>query len=303
MSQIISLEVVVEGTRIDRFLSENCVDISRSQIQKLILAGNVTVDGEVTTSSFKVRIGQKLVVEIPDPSPSDLVPEDIPIDIVYEDTDLLVVDKPAGMIVHPAPGHRSKTLANAVLSHCPDLRGIGNKIRPGIVHRLDKNTSGLIVVAKNHIAHTRLSYQFKNRQFKKSYLAMVHGKVSPLEATIDGPIGRDPRNRKRMSIVERGRDSTTEYKVLKNYGAYTLLNVRPITGRTHQIRVHMTSVGYPLVADELYGKAHKALARQFLHAQAIKFIHPSSKQMVEFNSELPQDLMGFVDYIQRERKL
>ena len=303
MSQIISLEVVVDGTRIDRFLSENCVDISRSQIQKLILAGNVTVDGDVTTSSSKVRVGQKLVVEIPDPSPSDLVPEDIPIDIVHEDSDLLVVNKAAGMIVHPAPGHRSQTLANAVLSHCPDLRGIGNKIRPGIVHRLDKNTSGLIVVAKNHIAHTRLSSQFKNRQFKKSYLAMVNGRVLPLEATINGPIGRDSRNRKRMSIVEGGRDSTTEYKVLKNYGKYTLLNVSPVTGRTHQIRVHMASVGYPLVGDELYGKAHKALARQFLHAQTINFIHPSTKQVVGFSSELPQDLREFVDYARSEQKL
>ena len=300
MSQTISLEVVVDGARIDRFLSENCVDISRSQIQKLILAGNVTVDGKVTTSSYKVRVGQKLVVEIPDASPSGLVPEDIPIDIVHEDTDLLVVNKPAGMIVHPAPGNRSKTLANAVLSHCPDLQGIGNKIRPGIVHRLDKNTSGLIVVAKNHIAHMRLSYQFKSRQFKKSYLAMVHGKVSPFEATIEGPIGRDPRNRKRMSIVERGRDSTTEYKVLKSYRKYTLLNVMPITGRTHQIRVHMTSVGHPLVADELYGKPHKLLARQFLHAQAINFIHPSTKQVVALSIELPQDLRKFVNDIRNE---
>lgn len=280
--------------RLDRFLAAHCPDLSRSQLQRLIADGYVTLDGGPVVAATKARAGQRISLTVPDPVEGDLAPEDIPLDVVHEDSDLLVVDKPAGMTVHPGPGHRSGTLANAVLAHCPDLQGIGGTLRPGIVHRLDKNTSGLIVVAKTQKAHTRLSSQLKQRRFKKVYVALLRGRLSPVEAIIEAPIGRDPRNRKRMAVVTGGRESVTRYTVLEYPAGYSLVEVRPTTGRTHQIRVHLTSLGHPLIGDAVYGQAHAGLNRHFLHAKILGFEHPSTGATVEFRAELPPELREFL---------
>ena len=281
--------------RLDLFLTEQCDDLSRSEVQRLISDGHVTVDGAAATSSTKLIRGREVSVTIPDPVESDLVPERLPLNIVYEDADILVVDKAAGMTVHPAPGHPSRTLANAVLALCPDLRGIGGTLRPGIVHRLDKDTSGLMVVAKTQHAHTRLSSQLKARRFEKVYLALVHGSLSPDAAAIEAPIGRDPRNRKRMAVVADGRAALTRYSVLERPKSYSLVEVRPVTGRTHQIRVHMAAVGHAVVGDALYGSAEQKLSRHFLHAQGLGFKHPSTGKPVEFQADLPPELRAFLD--------
>jgi 23S rRNA pseudouridine1911/1915/1917 synthase len=282
------------GQRLDRFLATHCPDLSRSQLQRLIADGHVALDGGPVVAATKARAGQRISLTVPDPVESDLAPEDIPLDVVHEDSDLLVVDKPAGMTVHPGPGHRSGTLANAVLARCPDLQGIGGTLRPGIVHRLDKNTSGLIVVAKTQKAHTRLSSQLKQRRFKKVYVALLRGRLSPVEAIIEAPIGRDPRDRKRMAVVTGGRESVTRYTVLEYPAGYSLVEVRPTTGRTHQIRVHLTSLGHPLIGDAVYGQAHAGLNRHFLHAKILGFEHPSTGATVEFRAELPPELLEFL---------
>ena len=281
--------------RLDLFLTEQCDDLSRSEVQRLIAEGHVTVDGATAPPATKIGPGRQISVIIPDPAESELVPEAIPLNIVYQDTDILVVDKVAGMTVHPAPGHPSRTLANAVLALCPDLRGIGGTLRPGIVHRLDKNTSGLMVVAKTQQAHTRLSSQLKARLFEKVYLALVHGSLSPDAAAIEAPIGRDPRNRKRMAVVAEGRAALTRYSVLERPEGYSLVEARPVTGRTHQIRVHLAAVGHPVVGDALYGKAEQKLDRHFLHAQGLGFKHPSTGEPVEFRANLPPELRAFLD--------
>ena len=282
------------GQRLDQFLAAHCPDLSRSQLQRLITDGHVTVDGGPVVAATKARPGQRISLTVPDPVEGDLAPEDIPLDVVHEDSHLLVVDKPAGMTVHPGPGHRSGTLANAVLAHCPDLQGIGGTLRPGIVHRLDKNTSGLIVVAKNQKAHTRLSSQLKQRRFKKVYVALLRGRLSPVEAIIEAPIGRDPRDRKRMAVVTGGRESVTRYTVLEYPAGHSLVEVKPTTGRTHQIRVHLSSLGHPLIGDAVYGQAHTGLDRHFLHAKILGFEHPSTGATVEFRAELPAELREFL---------
>ena len=281
--------------RLDLFLTEQCGDLSRSEVQRLIAEGHVTVDGATAPPAARLGPGRQVSVIIPDPAESELVPEAIPLNIVYQDADILVVDKAAGMTVHPAPGNPTSTLANAVLALCPDLRGIGGKLRPGIVHRLDKNTSGLMVVAKNQQAHTRLSSQLKARRFEKEYLALVHGSLSPDTAVIEGPIGRDPRNRKRMAVVADGRPAITRYSVEESPKGYSLVEVRPVTGRTHQIRVHASAVGHPVVGDGLYGRAEPGLDRHFLHAQGLGFKHPSTGSSLRFQSELPPELQEFLE--------
>ena len=226
---------------------------------------------------------------------SRLKPQRIPLSIVYEDRDLLVVDKAAGMIVHPAPGHPDGTLVNAVLAHCPDLQGIGGTVRPGIVHRLDKDTSGLMVVAKNDRTHRMLSDQLKERKFTKVYLALTHGRVTPVEAIIDAPMGRSNANRQRMALVDGGREAITRYRVIRHYSAHTLVEIRPSTGRTHQIRVHFASLGYPLVGDTTYGKPDSRLNRHFLHASTLGFTHPTSGEYREFTTGLPTELKAFLN--------
>jgi 23S rRNA pseudouridine1911/1915/1917 synthase len=285
--------------RLDLFLAEQCCELSRSEVQRLIAEGHVTVDGATALPATKLGLGRQVSVNIPDPVESELVPEELPLSIVYQDSEILVVDKAAGMTVHPAPGHPTGTLANAVLALCPDLRGIGGKLRPGIVHRLDKNTSGLMVVAKTQQAHTRLSSQLKARRFEKVYLTLVHGNLSPERAVIEAPIGRDPRNRKRMAVVADGRAAITRYSVVERPRGYSLVEVRPVTGRTHQIRVHMSAVGHPVVGDGLYGRTDPSLDRHFLHAQGLGFKHPSTGSPVEFQADLPPDLRAFLDQARR----
>ena len=295
MSRALSFTADADGQRLDRFLADRCPDLSRSRIQQLLSQEQVTLEGTHPKPSTRLQAGQLVRLTIPDPVPSELTPQEIPVDVVYQDGDLLVVDKPAGLAVHPGPGHRDGTLVNAILAICPDLQGIGGTIRPGIVHRLDKDTSGLMVVAKTEKAHADLGGQLKRRGFTKVYLALVRGRLSPAEAVIEAPIGRDPKNRKRMAVVSTGRDASTRYKVTRRYSDFTLVEARPATGRTHQLRVQFASLGHPLVGDSTYGKRHPALARHFLHAQALGFHLPSSGEYVEFRSELPAELSRFLD--------
>ena len=284
--------VDADGERLDRFLDRRCEGLSRSRAQALIGEGRVVVDGKVVKASARVRVGQRVELVMPEPAQSGLAAQDIPLEVVYEDGDLLVVNKRAGMATHPAPGHPDGTLVNAVLGRCPDLRGIGGTVRPGIVHRLDKDTSGLMVVAKNDMAHRGLSERLKRREFTKRYVALACGRVSPGEAVIDAPIGRDRGNRKRMAIAQDGREAVTRYKVARWYAAHTLVDVTPTTGRTHQIRVHFAALGHPLVGDATYGRAYAGLGRHFLHASRLGFRHPRDGGYREFRAELPGELEG-----------
>ncbi len=278
------------GIRLDKYVSEKCSELSRTRAQKLIADGYITVNDGTAKASVKLSISDRVDVVIPPTAPSPLSPEAIPLNIIYEDDDLLVVDKPAGLTVHPAPGHPDHTLVNAILSHFPRLADISESLRPGIVHRLDKDTSGVMLVAKNSVAQTNLVDQFKNRSVMKVYLALVKGHLTPEEGVIEAPIGRDSGNRKRMAVVTRGRESRTQYHVVKYMGDYTLLEVKPETGRTHQIRVHLAAIGSPVVGDAVYGVKSDFLARQFLHACRLGFKLPSTGEYVEFKSQLPPDL-------------
>jgi len=280
----------VAGPRLDKFVGERCPELSRTHAQQLIEGGFVTVNGKAVKSSLKLNPGDKIFVVIPPASPSHLEAENIPLKIIYEDADILVVDKPAGLAVHPAPGHPSHTLVNAVLNYLPGLAQDTDSLRPGIVHRLDKDTSGLILIAKNRLAQANLSQQFKNRIVKKSYLALVKGKLAPEKGVIEAAIGRDRSHRQRMAVVSKGREARTEYRVIKYYGNYTLLEIKPETGRTHQIRVHLAAIGFPVVGDATYGLKSPRFPRQFLHASKISFLLPSTGARVEFESPLPPDL-------------
>ena len=301
MSRILTFEADTGQERLDRFLARSCDDLSRSRLQALISEGFVTVDGHEARPSLRLRPGQTVSVTVPPPAPSHLVPQPMALDVVFEDEDLLVVDKPAGLMVHAAPGHHEDTLANAVLAHCPDLQGVGGTLRPGIVHRLDKDTSGLLVVAKNDRAHTSLYTQFKERRVSKVYRALAAGDVQPPEAIIDAPVGRHPRDSRRMAVVSNGRESRTPYLVVTRFDGFTLVEVRPATGRTHQIRVHMASIGHPLAGDVTYGKAHPTLSRHFLHATSLGFEHPSSGEPLEFKSELARELQDFLESLHRSK--
>ena len=289
MNNSTSLVADQTGMRLDRFIGEACPGLSRTHAQKLIADGCVTVNGQKARAGLKLKAGDRVDIIIPPEPPSPLVPEGIPLDILYEDDDLMVVDKPAGLAVHPAPGHRSHTLVNAVLAHLPGLLEAGD-LRPGIVHRLDKDTSGLMLVAKNRRAQADLSAQFQARTVKKAYLVLVKGRLEPESGAIEAAIGRDPRHRQRMAVVTRGREARTEYRVLRYLGHYTLLEIRPLTGRTHQIRVHLAAIGFPVVGDATYGVTTPHLSRQFLHASRLGFNLPSTGQYVEFTSPLPPDL-------------
>lgn len=276
--------------RLDSFLSEQDPDLTRSYAKKLIGDGLVTVNGSNTKPAATLHGGDLVSVVIPDPKPLELTPERLPLSIVYEDSDLVVIDKPSGMTVHPAPGHAQGTLVHALLAHCPDLKGIGGIERPGIVHRLDKNTSGLIVVAKNDFAHQALKTQFETRTVTKIYAALVKHHFRKPNGRIEAPLGRDPRNRKRIAVIEGGRASATEYQVVETYDNTTLLDVRTLTGRTHQIRAHFASIGHPLVGDSLYGGQSPLISRQFLHASNLQIDHPKTGQRLKFEAALASDL-------------
>ncbi len=278
------------GVRLDKYVGEKCAELSRTHAQKLIVDGYITVNDHTAKVGLKLNIGDRVDIIIPSTAPTPLSPEAIPLNIIYEDDDLLVVDKPAGLAVHPAPGHPSHTLVNAVLSHLPGLAETSDSLRPGIVHRLDKDASGIMVVAKNNAAQLNLIDQFKARSVVKAYLVLVKGRLTPEDGVIEAPIGRDPHNRKRMAVVAEGREARTQYHVIKYMNNYTLLEVRTETGRTHQIRVHLLAIGYPVVGDATYGVKSAFLPRQFLHACRLGFHLPSTGEYVEFTSELPPDL-------------
>jgi len=287
-----SLIVDKSGIRLDKYVSEHYPELSRTNIQKLITAGHITVNNHLAKAGLKLNAGDVLTISIPPPTPSSLQPEAIPLDIIYEDNDLLVVDKPAGLTVHPAPGHPVHTLANAIMSHLSSLPDGSDWQRPGIVHRLDRDTSGVMLVAKNEAAQLNLMNQFKDRSVAKTYLVLVKGKLTPEDGIIEAPIGRDRSHRERMAVVteEKGREARTQYHVVRYIGKYTLLEVKPETGRTHQIRVHLAAICYPVVGDKVYGVKSPHLSRQFVHAARIGFHHPTTGEYLEFESELPEDL-------------
>jgi len=299
--------------RLDRFLARQVPDLSRSAAQRLIDEERVTVNGEPARSSYKVRAGDQVVVLLPgDDGVQELRPEAIPLHVVYEDDALLVVDKPAGMVVHPAPGHTGGTLANALLAHSPELAGLdlpSPEQRPGIVHRLDRDTSGLILLAKTEKVQRALQQQFKDRLVDKAYLALVHGHLQPAWGRIEAPIGRDPQHRQRMAVLPGGREAVTEYHVLEQFdrqtgpaaGMYSLVKAEPRTGRTHQIRVHLASVGHAVVGDPVYGRrrTHLPLERQFLHAGHLGFQHPVTGQRLELEAPLPADLAGVLELLRK----
>lgn len=292
------------GQRLDKFLGDT-TDYSRSFIQKLCSQGNITdKSGKVLSQKYKVKTGDVLMLNVPEPESLDVVPEEIPLDIVYEDRELLVLNKPQGMVVHPAPGNLSGTLVNALMYHCrEELSGIGGVKRPGIVHRIDKDTSGLLMVAKNDKAHLALSEQIKAHSLTRAYKALVYGGFAADKGTIDKPIGRHPTERKKMTVTDHNsRNAVTHYNVLERFGTYTFIECVLETGRTHQIRVHMSNGGHPIVGDKTYGvkKEEFNLVGQLLHAYKIGFIHPTSGEYMEFTSNLP-DYFEKVLYNLRKR--
>jgi len=290
MDKVYSFIADKTGLRLDKYVGEKCSEFSRTHAQKLIADGYITVNDHVAKAGLKLNVGDRVDIIIPPTAPTPLLPEAIPLNIIYEDDDLLVVDKPAGLAVHPAPGHPGHTLVNAILSHLPSLAETSDSLRPGIVHRLDKDASGIMVVAKNNAAQLNLIDQFKTHSVVKAYLVLVKGRLTPEDGIIEAPIGRDPRNRKRMAVVTEGRAARTQYHVFRYMDNYTLLEVRTETGRTHQIRVHLSAIGYPVVGDITYGAKSAFLSRQFLHACRLGFNLPSTGEYVEFTSELPSDL-------------
>jgi 23S rRNA pseudouridine1911/1915/1917 synthase len=288
----------VPDIRLDKYLTRLLPQFSRAYLQKLIGQGYVLINGQKTKANRRLNKVDRITVELP-PLPGRPLAEPIPLAIVYEDEDILVIDKPAGLTVHPAPGHPSHTLVNAILAHCPGLTMSNELMRPGIVHRLDKDTSGLIVIAKNDFAREYLAAQFKSRTVTKGYLVLVKGRLSPEQGVIEAPIGRDPHSKRRMAIVEAGKEAATQYQVRKYLDTYTLVEVTPLTGRTHQIRIHLSAIGYPVVGDPIYGKKAAHLNRQFIHAYRLGFHLPSTQQYQEFTSPLPMDLEQALEYLAR----
>ena len=288
------------GIRIDRYLSEMNEELSRSYIQKLLKEQKITVNGSAVKANYKVQEGDEISVAVPDIKEPDILPEDIPLDILYEDDDVLIVNKPKGMVVHPSAGHTSGTLVNAIMFHCKDnLSGINGVLRPGIVHRIDKDTTGALLVCKNDNAHRNLAEQLKEHSIRRRYRAIVAGVLKEDEGTIEGPIGRHPIDRKKMAVNYRnGKDAVTHYKVLERFGDYTYIQCELETGRTHQIRVHMASIGHPLVGDEVYGPKKcpfKGLQGQTLHARTLGIIHPTTGKYLEVNAPLPEYFIELLD--------
>ena len=289
----IELIAAESGTRIDAWLSANVPDLTRNAAQRLLTEGMVTVNGKPPKKNYKVSAGDTVTVTIPDIAEVPLVPQNIPLDIVFEDEDVVVVNKPRGMVVHPAPGHPDGTLVNALMYHCGDsLSGVGGEKRPGIVHRIDKDTSGLLIVAKNDAAHLALSAQLSDRSLSRVYRAVVTGNLKQDSGTVDAPIGRHPNDRKKMAVTQQNsRNAVTHWSVLERYRGYTHVRCKLETGRTHQIRVHMAHIGHPLLGDEVYGHAklpEKGLTGQCLHAKELQFIHPRTGEAVHLDTELPE---------------
>jgi 23S rRNA pseudouridine1911/1915/1917 synthase len=303
--------------RLDRFLADSLPELTRSQVKRLVEEGRVLLQGGAAKAGEKLKGGETLTVEIPEPAPAEALPEAIPLAILYEDRHLIVVDKPAGLVVHPAPGHQGGTLVNALLHHCRDLAGIGGELRPGIVHRLDKETSGVMVAAKDEPTLGALARQFKAHTLTRRYLALVHGVVQKDEGTVDRPIGRHPTERKKMSSAARaGRRAVTHWRVLRRYDRdrLTLVELTLETGRTHQIRVHFSELNLPIVGDPVYGGSGRArslsdpelrrrvqqLRRQALHARILGFIHPATGAYMEFESPPPADLAAILEYLEEK---
>jgi len=297
------------GARLDAFVAGHLRDISRTRIQRAIEDGDVLVNEHTAKSSYRVRAGDHIEIDLPEPPPVELQPEPIPLNIVYEDDELIVVDKPAGLVVHPGAGQKAGTLANALVYHFNELSGRSGRIRPGIVHRIDKETSGLLVVAKNDLTHEKLSEQFRNREVFKLYIALVYGRLSERQGEIEARLGRSPRNRTRMAVLGggAGRTAHTLFEVAERYTEFTLLKVQIKTGRTHQIRVHMAHIGHPVVGDAAYGSGREKavrdplirraigeLGRQFLHSAQLAFVHPRSGERLEFSSPMPPELRRFL---------
>jgi 23S rRNA pseudouridine1911/1915/1917 synthase len=306
------------GKRIDIFLSLQDIGLSRAFIQKLISEHKILVNGRPIKPSYRIKGGERIEIDVPPPEKPSLKPEDIPLDIVYEDSDLLVVNKKAGMVVHPAAGNYSHTLVNALLFHCQDLSGINGILRPGIVHRLDKNTSGLLVVAKNDFSHLSLAEQIKDRTLLREYIAIIWGHLPTNVGTIEAPIGRAAKDRKKMAVTRfKGRESLTQYNVLERYDLCDLLSIRLKTGRTHQIRVHLSYLNHPVLGDPEYGGRQKwikgiydrerplaqkllsTIDRQALHAKKLGFVHPRTKEYIEFSSENPADIETILNLLRR----
>ncbi|ABS35793.1 RluA family pseudouridine synthase [Clostridium botulinum] len=298
----LQVEKEFDNVRLDLYLSKIFEDKSRSYLQGIIDEGNVLVNNKEKKRNYKLKVGDNIEVNIPEPKLLQIEPEDIKLDIIYEDKDVIVVNKPQEMVVHPAPGVYSGTLVNALLHHCKDLSGINGVARPGIVHRIDKDTSGILVVAKNDISHNNLAAQFKEHSISRVYMALVEGIIKDEQGTIEAPIGRHPVDRIKMAVVKDGRHAVTHYKVIERFKNHTLVECRLETGRTHQIRVHMSHIMHPLVGDPVYGykKQRFNLKGQMLHAKLLGFIHPTTRQYVEFESELPEYFKKIIKILKNE---
>lgn len=296
------VEEELEGERLDSYLAEQVEELSRSLIKSLIADGKVTVNGLVKKASYHVRCGEEITVEIPTVQEVPILAQNLPLEILYQDKDLVVINKSKGMVVHPAHGNWEGTLVNALLYHIKDLSGINGELRPGIVHRLDKDTSGVMVVAKNDAAHRELAEQIRIHTINREYTALVHGCFKENLGTIEAPIGRSKYDRKKMAVVATGRPSTSEYKVLERFSQYTLLQVKLLTGRTHQIRVHFSYIQHPVAGDPLYGPLKKTpgLDSQALHAHLLGFKHPSSGEYMEFSSPLPTDFQIVLERLRQQ---
>ena len=291
-----------KNQRLDAFLASSLDGLTRSQATRLIESGEVAVNGRAVSKSYKLAGGEDIAVTLPEPEPVEAVPQDIPLDVVYEDADVIVVNKPSGMVVHPAPGHPDGTLVNALLYHCAGtLSGIGGALRPGIVHRIDRDTSGLIIAAKNDRAHLALAAQLQDHTLARTYECIVVGKLREDRGTVDAPIARHPTDRKRMAVVAGGREAVTHWEVIARYPGYTHVRCRLETGRTHQIRVHMAYIGHPILGDTVYGakKEVPGLTGQCLHAVGLRFLHPRTHEVVELSCPLPEE---FTRMLQKIRK-
>lgn len=305
MKEII-VEQSEEKNRLDSYIASKDLELSRSMIKKLLEDGKITVNGEITKASYKVQLNDKIEIDIEKPKEVKLEAQEIPLDIIYEDNDILVVNKQKGLVVHPGNGNLDGTLANAVMAHCKDsLSGIGGELRPGIVHRLDKDTSGLLIIAKNDKAHIKMSEQIKDRKVKKTYIALVRGIISENEATINMPIGRSTKDRKKMAVTKNGKEAITHFKVLNrfttNKASYTLLEVKIDTGRTHQIRVHMAEIGHPVIGDTVYsnGKNEFGVVGQCLHAKKLEFTHPITEKEMNLEAPLPEYFEKIIEELEK----